>query len=408
MSKLVGRVAPGRVLLAMLCVCISGVLVGGCGSASSSSSAADNGGSGSNSSSSGSASSGSGNATGSSASASSKHVTVAMFLVQTATPFFTTATWGGEDAAAQAGNVKLIADGPAQATVTGSTTFAENMETANNPDGFALDPALAAAFTSLFPRFYNEVPGHNVLAWQSNYISGPNQTSPPGATTYVGPNQVGDPAYDMMAAAIKAAHLSPSSTGTALLGESISIPIFNARINGFKRALKQLAPNVKPVVFTTANDQSPNTAAWSSEFAKEAGAHVVLAVGVSDDDTQSLLLLKTRNVGGDWAAAAYEPDAVSEAQGIADGKFVVGVTENAFVEGNVTTALLVDAARTGKPLPKGWINTGDTLITKANATQYAAALRSPAGAKAFFGPIAEGILNNLPAHTKAMAASEEP
>ena len=277
------------------------------------------------------------------------------------------------------------------------------------PDGFALDPALASAFTNLFPKLYNEVPGHNVIAWQSNYIlTSPTQKSPPGATTYVGPNQKGGPAYNMMVAAIKAAHLDAGTTGTALLGESINIPIFNARISGFERALKQFVPNVKPVVFTTANDQSPNTAAWSSEFAKESSGHVVLAVGVSDNDTQSLLLLKTRHVGGDWAAAAYEPDAVSEAQGIADGKFAAGVTENAFVEGYVATALLTDAARTGTPVPKGWIDTGDTILTKGNASAYATALGSPAGAKAFFGPQAQALVTNASADVKPMAESEQP
>jgi ABC-type sugar transport system substrate-binding protein len=389
MSNPAVRFTRGRVGLAISCLLLFGILVAGCGSSSSSSSSS------AATSSAGASSSAAATTSGS----SGKHVTIGVIETFTSIPFYQTGRLGALAAGTEDGNAKVIVQGPATSTGSGEANMAQNLESSAQPDGFAPNPCVLEAWTQTLALLVKSVPGGNVATWNCKPIGSAGATSP--VKTFVG---VDDTATGREAAqaAIQAAHLSPSTTGTALVGEcEPGVPILAARQAGALQEIKKLLPKVQAIGFTSALDQSGNTAAWTSEFSRY--PHVVFGFGACDQDSASLLTLKTRGVGGDFASATVDPDP-AELEGIMDGKMTAGVASAPWVQANVVVRVLIAGAR-GTALPVGWVNSGLHPITKANAAQWLAATKSPAAAAAFFKPFADQIMANLPAVTKPMADS---
>ena len=375
----------GRAWLAISCLLVCGALLAACGSSSSS---------GSKSSSSKSASSGGG-----SGSSSGKHVTIGVVETFTSIPFYQTAALGAKAAGTEDGNATVIVQGPAESTGSGEATMAQNLETAKQPQGFAPNPCVLPAWTQTLATLARDVPHDNVAAWNCKPIETAGETSP--VKTYVGVNDTETGALEAQVA-IQGAHLSPSTTGTALVAYcEKGVPILTSRASGAIAEIKKLLPKVTGVDFFSALDQNGNTAAWTSEFSRY--SHVVLALGACDQDSASLITLKTRGVGGNFPSSTVDPDP-QELEGIMSGKMTAGVASAPWVQANVAVRLLIAGAR-GKALPQGWIDTGLHTITKANASQWLAATKSPAAAATFFKPFADKILANISAVTKPMSAS---
>ena len=368
-------------MTAMLCLLASGALMTGCGSSSSSSSSSGGG----------SSASGSGS--------SSKHVTIGVVETFTSIPFYQTARVGALAAGTEDGNAKVIVQGPAESTGSGEANMAQNLETSQQPDGFAPNPCVLPAWTQTLATLSRDVPNGNVAAWNCKPIGTPGQSST--VKTFVGVDDTATGALEAKVA-IQAAHLSPSTTGTALVAEcEKGVPILLARQAGAIAEIKKLLPKVTGVSFFSALDQNGNTAAWTSEFSRY--SHVVLAMGACDQDSASLITLKTRGVGGNFASSTVDPDP-QELQAIMSGKMTAGVASAPWVQANVVVRLLIAGAR-GKSLPQGWVDTGLHAISKSNASQWLTATKSSAAANSFFKPFADKIMANIPAVTKPLAAS---
>jgi ABC-type sugar transport system substrate-binding protein len=330
-------------------------------------------------------------------------VTIAFFEGSTEIPYYVEAGEGATAAGSEDGAAKVVANGPVNGSEsTAVTQSAESLLQSTQPDGYATNPCLTTAWTTVYPNLVNEVPNGNVLAYNCQATNTADEETPEGATTFVGDSYIGQ-GRAAAESAIKAGGLTPSTTGTAVLGQcAAGVPVLEEQVNGAKESVEKLMPKAKVVVFTSAFGQGENTAAWTSEMSKY--SDVVFAFGACDPDTASLLTLKDRGIGGEFVAAANSPTSPQVIQGIEEGKFASGTSGLPWVQGNVATHLLIDAAR-GEKLPEGWIDTGYGEITKENAPEYLAALNSPAAAEKLFRPMAEKILKNI--EVKPLAQSFE-
>ena len=156
---------------------------------------------------------------------------------------------------------------------------------------------------------------------------------------------------------------------------------------------------VKPVLWVSSPYNSKALVAWTSQLTKY--PDVVYASGACDQDSAALSTLKARGNVRNVAVAVIDPTAQQVGQ-IEKREISAGVGTTPWVIANVATRLLIRHAR-GGAMPVGWVDTGVHPITKANATQWLNAAKSPEQAKAFFAPIADKVMSQLRANTHPMA-----
>lgn len=314
-----------------------------------------------------------------------KQVDIGVALTLTGIPSFTEMANGAE-AAASTANAKIQVVGPASATGSGEATMAQNLATSLQPDGFAVNPCILTAWTRAISSIASSVPDHNVIALGCPPIGAAGDSTP--LKSFVGPSGYAQ-GYVTAQAAIEGGGLKASTTGNALIaGCSPSVPNIVEGVQGIVAAVKQLLPNITRVTFTSSLDQAPNTGVWSSQFSRT--DDVVLAIGFCDQDAQSLLTLKNRNVGGNFVAGVAEPTG-AELEAIKTGVLAGGAQQASWIQGNVAARLLADQAR-GQAIPSGWIDSGNYPITKANVDAWIAAGKSPAAQTQFYAPVADKIV----------------
>lgn len=377
------RGARSRALVAAA-VAVLAVGVTACGSSSSSSSSA--------------ASSGSSTGGASTSASGGKHVNLAFELVLTGVKFAQDASLGVKTAASQVGNVSVSINGPtsinpvvAQTQVTSAVS--------QSPDGMAIDP-----FTpDLWQHTLSTVAGQvkNLLVWNDKPVVTPAQIPSAHVKTYVGISYASF-GRDLAIGAIKNGGLSPSTTGTVLLGQCVpgTAGVLAEETAAFVGVIHQMLPKTTVIQFNSQVVPSANTAAWTSEL--QAHPNPVLALGTCDQDGTSLYLVK-KKTGQHFVAAGIDltPEAL---KGVADGTLVATMVEDYYVQGYVTASLLAMAAR-GTPLPQGWVDTGYTLITKKDVGALTQAIASDSGTIAYWKPKVDAITSNVAAVTKPLAAA---
>jgi ribose transport system substrate-binding protein len=315
-------------------------------------------------------------------------MSISMELVLTGVQFAQDASLGMKTAAADAGHTKINVTGPpsinpvlAQQQVTSAV--------AQSPDGMGIDP-----FTpDLWGRTLKTVAAQvkNILLMNDKPVISPSQLGSAAVKTYVG---ISDANYAraLATATIKGGGLTPSTTGEVLLGQCVpgSTGVLAERNTAFLQVIHKMLPKTKVIQFNSQVVPAKNTAAWTSEFTAHPDA--VLALGGCDQDGTSLYLVK-KKLGVKAVAGGIDltPEAI---KGVADGTLVATLVDDYFVQGYVAASLLIQGAR-GKALPKGWIDTGYTLVTKANVASIKAAASSDKAAIAYWTPKAKAILNNL-------------
>lgn len=371
MRNLVAKLRAGRKVQVALGLVLIAVGVTACGSSDSSSSAADGG-------------------------SSKKHVTVAFYQVATNIPTYVQAGWGAKQAGTADGSAKVVTGGPSNPTPTNSATAALSLAQSAQPDAYVFD-AVFPSMNSLFPKLGKLAKG-NVFNVLNAATSAAGQTPPKGAETFVGPN-FANLGYVGVEAAVKGAKLSPSTTGTALVGNCSVNPTNTLQIAGATAALKKLLPKLKVVNFNTAVPPAANTAAWVSQIAKT--SDLAFVVPVCTQDTASIVTLKNRGTGGDFVATAYWPTSKQEFQAIADGKIAGGVTANFWLGAYIGTRMAINAAR-GTDAPEGWIDCGLVTVTKDNALKVGAASSSSAAAAKEYQAAGDEVLGNLGGQVKPM------
>lgn len=329
---------------------------------------------------------------------SGKHVSVAMELVLTGVQFAQNAALGMRTAAADAGNVSLSINGP---TSTDPTLAQQQVmsELSQSPDAYGIDPFTPDLWQHTLSTVASQV--KDVLVMNDKPVVTPSSAASAVVKTYVGISDA-DYARELATATITNAHLSTATTGTVLLGQCVpgSAGVLAERNTAFLEVIHSMLPKTTVIQFDSQVLPSANTSAWTSELSAHPTA--VLALGGCDQDGSSLYLVKRKlHLKTIVAGIDLTPQAL---EGVADGTLTDTLVDDYFVQGYVATALLIDAAR-GQALPKGWVNTGYTLVTKANVAAVEKANSSNAASVAYWKPKAEAILQNLAAHTKPITAA---
>ena len=318
------------------------------------------------------------------------HVSISMELVLTGVQFAQDATLGMKTAAADAGNTSITVTGPPSINPVLAQQHVTNA-VSQSPDGIGIDP-----FTpDLWGRTLKTVSGQikNILLMNDKPVISPSQLGSAAVKTYVG---ISDANYAraLATATIKGGHLSPSTTGDVLVGQCVpgSTGVLAERNTAFLQVIHKMLPKTKVIQFNSQVVPAKNTAAWTSELTAHPNA--VLALGGCDQDGTSLYLVK-KKLGLKVVAGGIDltPEAI---RGVADGTLVATLVDDYFVQGYVAATLLINAAR-GKPLPVGWVDTGYTLVTKANVASIKAAASSDKAAIAYWTPKAKAILKDLKA-----------
>ena len=327
-----------------------------------------------------------------------KHVNIAMELVLTGVQFAQNAALGMKTAAADAGNVSIAINGPT--SVNPVVAQQQVMSAlAQSPDGIGIDPFTPDLWGHTLQTVTKQV--KNTLLMNDKPVISPSQLPSAAVKSYVG---ISDANYAraMATAAIKYGHLGPSTTGLVLLGQCVpgSTGVLAERNTAYLQVIHKLLPKTKVLNFNSEVIPSKNTAAWTSQLSAHPKA--VLALGGCDQDGSSLYLVKKKlhlkTVAG---GIDLTPQAL---KGVADGTLAATLVDDYFVQGYVAASLVIAGAR-GTALPQGWVDSGYTLVTKANVGAIIKANSSNAASVAYWKPFAQAVLKNLKAHTKPLAAA---
>ncbi|SFF36000.1 ribose transport system substrate-binding protein [Actinoplanes philippinensis] len=186
--------------------------------------------------------------------------------------------------------------------------------------------------------------------------------------------------------------------GVVILGSPHpGISVLDDRASGVREALQRLRPQVTVMgPFDTKQPPAPNMQAWRTLQA--ANPDALAFVGVGGQDAHNLAHLRepgTTRVDGGFGT---DSDALKLAQ---DGSMLLVSTEP-YLQGLLAGALQARHAKTGDPLPTGWLPTPGILINSSNAARVIARQATPAAKEAWFKASADMFLDDVDSHMRSM------
>jgi ABC-type sugar transport system substrate-binding protein len=109
-------------------------------------------------------------------------------------------------------------------------------------------------------------------------------------------------------------------------------------------------------------ENTKNYSAWENQTTANPG--MVAAVGLCSMDIPNLAKVKTRS-HGTWLVGGYDlnPETLDA---IKAGTAQVTLGQHPYLQGYLPVLALVRNLRDKKPMPKGWVNVGTEIVTKAN------------------------------------------
>jgi ribose transport system substrate-binding protein len=293
---------------------------------------------------------------------------------------------GGTAAAAAAGGVKLqvagppTTDGPQEVQIFQNTLI-------TSPDGVVIENLAPDLFTRAEAQAIDK--GIPVVALDTIGLPGSK------IETYVGNDN-----YDLGATLAKEAikRLPKNPTGTIVLGEpNPGVPVLDSRIKGLKDTFAAQAPGITlKGPYETFSDPGKSYNAWSSLVRSNAKALAFLGVG--DADSYSLARLK-KQTGGSYLTAGFDLDDQT-LQAVKDGVNFVTISPEHYLKGYVALALLAQAVKDGKDVPKGWINVPGLVVDSSNIGSVIDRQASAEGRRSQIAPQAQKIVNDLATYTK--------
>ena len=195
------------------------------------------------------------------------------------------------------------------------------------------------------------------------------------------------------------AHLPADATGTVVLGTSApGVPVLDQRATGMKKELNAKLPKVTVVgPFDVKRDVNANLNSWRLLVRANPKALAFLGTGAADAWN---LATVHRQTHGTWLGGAYDLDPRSLA-GVKSGDLLL-ISPEHFLKGAIAGQLQASHAKTGAPLPKGWIYTPGMAITPANVDAVIARQKSQAAKQAWFAPKLNAILTHLSDYVRPM------
>jgi ribose transport system substrate-binding protein len=331
-----------------------------------------------------------------------EQVSIAFEQVLTGVPFAVVQAAGAKAAAKADGKVSVTVSGPP----TVDPTVAQKQATdllAKRPDGFAVTPFPPELWTRTMKTLVDGTKG--VVAVNVKPAGKAEDAAGSAITTFVGVNDT-QQAATVAKKVIELAKLKPETTGTALVGQCVpgnAGPLYE-RTQGFNAVIEEELPGVKVKNFDSKVDPAANTNAWIDIL--KANPDPVLAVGTCDQDGTSLYKAKQRS-GDDFPAGALE-DPPETLKGIEDGSILATATINRYLEGYLPVRLLADNARGTRPLPKGWLDIGYTVVTKDNLAEIKTRNSSPAETEKWYASMVREFSGDLSSKLKPIEAAYQP
>jgi len=171
------------------------------------------------------------------------------------------------------------------------------------------------------------------------------------------------------------------------------LPALVAPQQGFADKITELRPGVtlkgdQPVD----GDATKNFSSWQRIIQQNPDA--LGFVGQCDQDVPNLIKLKKQSGGAKWLTGATSGDSAENIAAVKDGTMVAIIGQNGWNMGYVAMKLLLDQISNGKEMPKGFIDTGLTVITKQNADDVAARVEDPTLNQTEFKDLIQKILSD--------------
>src|SRR2546423_8674053 len=220
--------------------------------------------------------------------------------------------------------------------------------------------------------------GLNTLIAQGKPIVEFNIFSKRVKAPYVGERSVGD--WAILGHAVRNAIGGSSASGTVLIGTCApGFPALVDRINGVKRGLGKGLTIKGP--FDVTGDPTKNYTAWQQLIAANPQAKAL--IGVCAQDLENLGKLNAQN-GDKFITGGGDPT-LGNLAALAGGHGLMSIGQTGYVQGYLPIKMIVDALRSGKPLPKsGFISSGAEVITATGAVEpYGLPQLTPEPIKAF-------------------------
>lgn len=198
--------------------------------------------------------------------------------------------------------------------------------------------------------------------------------------------------------------LPAGATGEVVLGTTTpGVPVLDERANGMKDAFAEKLPGVKVLgPFETKNDPAVNFDIWNGLV--KAHPQALAFLGTGDADSYNVAKAKKLN-GGKYLTAAFDLDAQT-LQAVKDGTNFAVMSPEHYFKGYVAIRLLAEAAKSGKPLAEGWIDSTHLLVTSDNIDEITARQGSEQTKRDWAKPKAEAFFADIQAKIRPMSEAK--
>ncbi|MBW4721968.1 sugar ABC transporter substrate-binding protein [Saccharothrix obliqua] len=172
------------------------------------------------------------------------------------------------------------------------------------------------------------------------------------------------------------------ATGDVVLGNAIpGLTLLQQRLDGMKSVIEAKRPKLKILgPFDSGSEPTTNFNKWNDIV--KANPNAVGYLGVGAQDAVSLALIQ-KNTGRKFLAGSCDPD-IAALQAVKDGYVFALASPEHWLKGYIALRMLADHARTKKPMPTGWWNTGSLVVNAENIDQVMERQKDETSRKAAF------------------------
>jgi len=294
---------------------------------------------------------------------------------------------GGDFFAAEDGNVDMTITGPPTFDPEAAQTQALN-NLSKGQDAMGVVPQPAELYTRTMKTLSEELPG-KAMVFGERPVANADEASTASIKTMVGQadKQI---SREMIEEAIKIGELPKTSTGEIIFGQCVAGETGTPKLRqeGLVEGAENLLPNATIVEIVSETDPQVNSDRYSQAIA--AHPDTILAAGTCAMDGPSLYKLKKAN-NYDFVVGAMDMAPTNgEQEAIESGAVQAVMNSNSWFVGYTVARMLTEAAR-GAELPEGFISTGGSLFTKANAAEISVRQNEP---EKFYKPNMEEMFAN--------------
>ncbi len=139
------------------------------------------------------------------------------------------------------------------------------------------------------------------------------------------------------------------------------VAVLEERYKGFKKGLEGSGFTVTDPK-DVGVENTKNYSAWENQAT--ANPDIVAAVGLCSMDIPNLTKVKTR-AHAKWIIGGYDLN-TETLDALKSGTTQISLGQHPYLQGYLPVLAMVQHLRDKKPLPKGWVNVGTEIVTKAN------------------------------------------